>query len=200
MAGFDSKTLDFYREEAPVYVASGKGGISRHLEGFLARLSPGCSILELGCGGGIDAEYMVACGFEVEPTDGCPELAAKAAERLGLPVRVMRFDQLDAIAAYDAVWASASLLHVPRNGLVDVLTRVCRALKPGGLHCASYKGGGREGRDGFGRYFNYLAADEARRYYQAAGFEIVDTYEGLGGGYGGVQGPWVAITARRPEA
>jgi len=41
---------------------------------------------------------MIKAGFEVEPTDGTPEIALKAEERLARKVRG---------------WAAASLLHVP---------------------------------------------------------------------------------------
>jgi len=110
----------------------------------------------------------------------------------------MRFGELDAVERYDAVWASASLLHVPRGELPDVLTRIHRALRPGGLHFASYKGGGAEGRDRFGRYFNYLARDEVEVLYRGAGsWDMFDLSEGLGGGYDGAQGPWVQIMVRR---
>lgn len=78
----DQATLDFYAEEAPVYVATGKGGASRWLAGFMQKLPASAHILELGCGGGTDAEAMIAHGFEVDPTDGTPALAAKAQERL----------------------------------------------------------------------------------------------------------------------
>ena len=39
--GFDPETLAFYAKEAPVYTASGTGGISRHLVDFADRLVPG---------------------------------------------------------------------------------------------------------------------------------------------------------------
>ncbi len=191
--------MRFYAANAPVYTASGQGGISRHLDGFLARLRPGAAILELGCGGGRDAEAMMAAGFAVDATDGSPEIAAKAAARLGCAVRVMRFDELEAVARYDAVWANASLLHVPRAAVPGILCQVLRALKPGGLHFASYKGGGAEGRDRHGRYFNYLSGDEAREVYLAVGgWEILSLVEYEGGGYDpGVVGPWTAVTARK---
>lgn len=80
---FDPATLAFYAAEAPVYAASGPGGTSRHLAGFLARLSRSARILELGCGGGRDAEAMIAAGFDVDATDGVPALAAEAARRRG---------------------------------------------------------------------------------------------------------------------
>lgn len=198
MSGFDPPTLDFYAREAPTYTASGPKGASRHLQPFLDRLKPGARILELGCGGGLDAHYMRQRGFDVDPTDGTAEIAAQAEARLCCPVRVMRFDALDAVAQYDAVVASASLLHVPRPDLANVIGRIWTALRPGGWHLASYKGGGVEGRDRFGRYFNYLDADELRTVYaQVSGWMETDIWSGLGGGYDGVQGPWHVITVRK---
>ena len=194
MSGSDARTLAFYAAEAPVYSASGPSGVSRHLDHFLDRLPAGAEILELGCGGGRDAAHMIVRGFAVDPTDGVAEIAAQAEARIGRPVRVMRFGELDAVGRYDAIWASASLLHVPRGDLPGVLARIHRALKPGGLHFASYKGGGREGRDRFGRYFNYFAREELESVYR----DWLDLTEGLGGGYDGVQVPWIQITVRRP--
>jgi SAM-dependent methyltransferase len=195
---FDPETLDFYANEAPVYAASGPGGASRHLSRFLDQLAPGARVLELGCGGGRDAEAMIARGFVVDPTDGSAALAAEAGRRLNRPVRVLRFDELDADATYDAVWAAACLLHVPRIGLPKVLARVHRALKPRGLHFASYKSLGAQGRDSFGRLFNHLTAAElVAAYDRSAAWDLVALEEYTGGGYDQRQGPWVAVTMRR---
>ena len=195
---FDPETLAFYASEAPVYAASGATGEARHLAAFVERLQAGASILELGCGGGRDATYMIERGFDVDPSDGTPEIAAQARTRLGRPVRVMRFDELEAVAAYDAVVASASLLHVPRSGLTDILSRIHRALRPGGWHIASYKGGGTEGRDQFGRYFNYLSRDQLERHYRDAGnWAAIFVEEGMGGGYDSKHGPWISITVQK---
>ena len=194
----DPGTLAFYAAEAPVYAASGPDGASRHLAAFLDRLVPGARILELGCGGGRDAEAMLARGFAIDPTDGTAEIAATAGARIGRPVRVLRFEALDAVEAYDAVWANASLLHVPRPALPAVLAAIHCALRPGGLHFASYKSGGAEGRDRFGRYFNYPSREELAEAYALSGaWEVLATDEGLGGGYDGRQGPWLAMTLRR---
>lgn len=46
------------------------------------------------------------------------------------------------------VWARASLLHVPRAEMGDVLTRLRRALRPAGLLYASFKYGMDEGWEG----------------------------------------------------
>lgn len=198
MAEFDEATLAFYASEAPDYAASGPGGIGRHLEPFLERLPPGALILELGCGSGRDAAHMEALGFRVEPTDGVPEMAAQAAARLGRAVRVMRFDELDALEAYDGVVAAYSLLHVPRAGLIGVLARVWRALKPGGWHAATYKTAGGEGRDRLGRYYNYPSEAELRSHYAAAGnWTEISTETGEGRGYEGGESRFVMILLRK---
>lgn len=198
MAGHDPKTLEFYAAVAPDYVARHVGGINRDLLGFLDRLAPGAQILELGCGTGRDAAFMQERGFAVEPTDGVAAMAALAEARLGHPVRIMRFEDLRATAAYDAVYASYSLLHVPRTALADVLARIWRALRPGGWHMATYKSGGNEGRDVLDRYFNYLSPQQTEAYYRQAGewarFEMT---EGIGGGYDERPSSWVNVTARK---
>ena len=202
MPAFDETTLRFYAKEAPVYAASGPGGTSRHLSAFLDRLEPGARILELGCGGGRDSEAMIARGFDVDPTDGVPEIAAQAEQRIGRPVRTMRFDELKAEESYDAVWAHASLLHVPRSDLPAILERIYRALKPGGFHFANYKGGGTEGRDGFSRYFNYLSREQLVEVYSAAApWSFLEISEYQGGGYQDRQlGPWIAVTVQKAPA
>lgn len=195
---FDAQTLRFYQDKAPIYTASGPDGASRHLPSFLEHLPAGASILELGCGGGRDAQYMIARGFAVDPTDGVPAIAAKASERLGLAVRVMRFDELEAFDKYDAVIASASLLHVPREGLPEVLKRIWRALKPGGWHLATYKTGQIEGRDEHGRYFNYLArADAAVTYAEAGDWASLTFEEHLGSEYLNAPAVWLQVVARK---
>lgn len=81
--------------------------------------------------------YADKAGFDMEPTDGTPEIARQAEERLARKVRVMRFDELDSSEDFDAVWANASLLHVPRPALAHILGLIFKALKPGGLHFAT---------------------------------------------------------------
>jgi len=142
----DEDTLQFYRRNAEAYAGWAKPP-STWLKGFLVLLPPGGSILELGCGAGNHSEEMLAAGFSVRATDGSPEMAEIASRRLGKPVDAMQFDQLDEHEAYDGVWASACLLHVPRDELSGILRRIHRALKREGLFYASFKiGEGGAGR------------------------------------------------------
>ena len=164
----DDATLQFYRDNAASYAAWAKTPSTR-LTSFLGLLPQGASILELGCGAGNHAAEMLAKGFVVRATDGSPEMAETASRRLNHPVEAMRFDELDARAAYDGVWASACLLHVPRDELTGILARIHHALKPGGVFYASYKIGEGDGRDSLGRYYNYPSEEWLQATYAASG-------------------------------
>ena len=164
----DETTLQFYRENAEAYAGWAKAPSTR-LRGFLALLPPGGSILELGCGAGNHSAVMLAEGFSVRATDGSPEMAEIASQRLGHAVEAMRFDQLDAHEAYDGVWASACLLHVPRDELAGILARIHHALRPSGVFYASYKMGEGDGRDSLGRYYNYGSPEWLEATYANAG-------------------------------
>ena len=164
----DEATLQFYRSNAQAYAEWAKAPSTR-LTGFLALLPPGGSILELGCGAGNHAAKMLAAGFALRATDGSPEMAAIASGRLGHPVEAMPFHELNDDQAYDGIWASACLLHVPRDDLVGILARIHRALKPDGVFYASYKLGDGDGRDGLGRYYNYPSSQWLQSVYADAG-------------------------------
>lgn len=194
----DRATLSFYEAEAPRYTLSSAKGPSRHLVAFLDRLPAGGRVLELGCGGGRDAMHMEARRFALDATDGTPAMVCKASERLKSGARLMVFDDLNAIAAYDGVWANASLLHVPLGNLPSVLTRICHALRPGGWHWACYKLGEGELRDRFGRLYNNPDGPQLCALYEAAGdwrLELFTRFDGVG--YDGEPVRWGAVLMNR---
>jgi SAM-dependent methyltransferase len=165
----DEATLQFYRGHAEAYAGREITSRKARLAAFLALLPNGARILELGCGAGGDTAEILARGFDVRATDGSPEMAAVASKRLGRPVETLLFHELDAVEAYDGVWANACLLHVPRDQLAHVLSLIWRALKPGGAFFASYKEGEAGGRDALDRYYNYPSQDWLRATYAESG-------------------------------
>ena len=194
----DDDTLKFYAENAATYVQHASGNPSPQLTAFADALPPKARVLELGTGSGRDAGYLLSCGFDVEPSDASPELAAEAQRLLGRPVRIMRFDQLEAMDSYDGVWASASLLHAPASELSSDLTRIHHALKPSGLFVASFKAGTGEGRDSFRRYYNYPDAETLMAHYRdAADWAALDRKTMSGSGYDNLPTEWLWVTARR---
>jgi SAM-dependent methyltransferase len=195
----DADTIAFYDQEAATYAARPQDTRFRRLGRFLDELEPGAKLLELGCGGGRDAEEMIRRGFDVTPTDGSPGMAAEAARRLGRPVHVLRFEDLNVETAFDAVWANASLLHAPADALPSILAKVRRALRPRGRFFASYKAGEGPGRDSLGRYYNFPSEDALKAAYQAGGPWLwLKIEHAEGGGYDGVARDWLMCLATRP--
>jgi 2-polyprenyl-3-methyl-5-hydroxy-6-metoxy-1,4-benzoquinol methylase len=194
----DAKTLEFYDENARSYVGARPEEMSLDLRTFLLRLKSGASILELGCGSGLDAMEMEHLGFNVTPTDGSPSMAAIASEKLGRKINVLRFGDLNAEGRYDAVVACASLLHVPVQGLPQVLQRIWTSLKPGGWHFASFKTDGQAAHDEHGRFYNYLSRSEAATAYQSAGdWQTLhfENYDGVG--HFSAPARWLTVTAQK---
>ncbi|MEM9500403.1 MAG: class I SAM-dependent methyltransferase [Pseudomonadota bacterium] len=193
----DPATYDFYQSQAPHYSLSGSIGHSRHLDAFLDRVEPGARVLELGCGTGRDSMRIVERGYELDATDGVPAMVAKANERYDIGARLMRFDQLNTDSRYDAVWAHACLLHCPRSELPDTLARIHRALRPGGIHYASYKLGDGEGRDLLGRLHNFPDKEWLMTVYEGADFAIVDSEVFPGKGCDGTMRNWMGLSVRK---
>ena len=147
------KTLEYYQKNADLFV---EGTVSVDMHDaqmrFLRMLLPHAYILDFGCGSGRDAKAFLDQGYQVDAVDGSPELCCMASELIGKPVKQMLFDDLSVSNQYDGIWACASILHLPRRNLVDVLPKISNALKTDGVLYASFKYSSYEGmRDG--RYF-----------------------------------------------
>ena len=143
---------------------------------------------------------MIERGFILDATDGVPAMAEQANQHFGVGARVMRFEELDAVARYDAVWAHACLLHASRAELPQFLAAIHRALRPGGWHFANYKLGDGEGRDLLGRLHNFPDPRWLESRYREAGFAIEETEIYPGKASDGTQRDWMALTVRKDPA
>lgn len=190
-------TSSFYADNASIYAARERNLPTSRLDAFLGTLPAGASIMELGCGAGQDADYILSRGFDITPTDGSAELAGEAEKRIGKPVRIMRFEMLDTSATFDGIWAEASLLHVPRSDLPNIFSRILRALKDGGIFHSSFKAGNAEGHDTLGRYYNYPSAEWLTALLSKGGWRDIAMTEADGGGFDGKPTKWLYVSARK---
>ena len=148
-----NNTLTYYNDNA-IRFAEGTISVdfSATQEKFAKLLKPDAYILDFGCGSGRDTKYFLSRGFQVDATDGSAELCRIASAYTGIPVKQMLFSELSAVEAYDGIWACSSILHLSKMELKDVLPKIGRALKPGGVLYTSFKYGTFEGERN-GRYF-----------------------------------------------
>lgn len=153
-------TLDYYNNNANSYFDyTLSSDMSIAYEKFLKNLNTGDYILDFGCGSGRDSKYFIDNGYKVDSIDGSIELCHLASKYINQEVKCMKFDELSDIEKYDAIWACATLLHVPKKDFKDILIKLRNALKTNGVIYISLKNGtGEEEKNG--RYFNYLTYDE----------------------------------------
>ena len=142
-------TIRYYDDHADQYVRDTAGVEMQPLYvPFLELISPGGKILDAGCGSGRDGMAFKDRGFVVTAIDASETMANHASRLLTQPVSVVRLEDVAFTSEFDGIWACASLLHVPRHEIDDVLLRLIRALKPHGVCFLSFKEGDGERKDG----------------------------------------------------
>ncbi len=147
-------TLDYYEKNGDLFAQDvDHVNFSQMQLRFISKLSKHAKILDLGCGSGRDSLAFLNAGFDVKAIDGSKKMCEIAQSKTGLSIRNIRFEQLDDQNQYDGVWACASLLHLPRNELPKVFSKIIEALKEEGIFYSSFKYGSFEGYRN-GRYFS----------------------------------------------
>jgi 2-polyprenyl-3-methyl-5-hydroxy-6-metoxy-1,4-benzoquinol methylase len=139
-----SKALssNFYDENSQLFADATLSLDMSHLyEPFLACLSPGAHILDAGCGSGRDTIVFLQNGYRVTAIDSSPRMVEIASKNTGIVVKLLQFQELSVAQEFDGIWACASLLHVPRAEIDEVLRNFVKALKPGGTLFGSVKWG-----------------------------------------------------------
>lgn len=154
-----SITNQFYETHAKDYFDSTvKVDTSCLYERFLKYVPVGCRILDFGCGSGRDSKAFVDMGYQVSAIDGAENLCKLAREYVGIDVKCVDFSSFCSDQKYDAIWACASLLHIPSTQLPTVIDKLKNALVDTGLMYMSFKSGDFEGeRDG--RYYTDMTSD-----------------------------------------
>ncbi len=139
---------------------------------FMPLLTSHAHILDAGCGSGRDSDFFLKQGFQVTAFDASEVLVVKASEYTGLNVTLDTFENFQhkhqsqpksqsqtPQLPFDAIWACASLLHVPSSKISHSFTNLAAQLKTGGVFYCSFKYGNNDITRN-GRYFTN--ADEKR--------------------------------------
>jgi SAM-dependent methyltransferase len=196
---FQKDTLAIYDNTAQRYVENTQAmDVSADRNKFLEYVPRGGLILDVGSGSGRDSLAFLETGYRVEAIDGSAGLAELASKKIGQPVRVLLFEQIDYVETFDGIFAYFSLIHLPPAHLVNVMNRLYRALKPGQVLYMRMSYGEKEFEKD-GRYFNAFTETSLREFIETnTPFEIAEIDKPLAKLVTGQQAYSVEAILRRP--
>ena len=197
------KTLEHYERSAVrFWTGTRDHDVSQNIAAMLrhARGAPPLRILDFGCGPGRDLKLLREMGHEAVGLDGCRAFVDMARRHSGCEVLHQDFLRLALPArSFDAVFANASLFHIPTHDIGRVLAELRACLKPEGvLFCSNPRGNDQEGWDG-GRYGVWYREDTWRGIVTDAGFAEVEHYY-RPAGLPREKQPWFASVWRKTRA
>jgi trans-aconitate methyltransferase len=192
----DQKTIDVYNAKASDYADKfSRTKPDRDLRNFIDSVPKGGLVLDLGCGPGNSAAMMQSAGLVAEAMDASAQMVELACTKYGLNVKQATFDDLDANARYDGIWANFSLLHASKPDMPRHLAAIHKALKPGGHFHIGMKLGTGEKRDTMDRMYTYYEEAELKDMMQTAGFTLCDSRKDAMTGLAGPVEPFIIVTA-----
>jgi SAM-dependent methyltransferase len=128
-------TLDFYNRHAQDFWEGTRDhDVSQNITAMLQHIEAEhpLTILDFGCGPGRDLKVFTELGHIAIGLEGAPQLAAMARTYSGCEVWQQDFLKLNLPQNhFDAVFANASLFHVPSQELPRVLLELHACLKTG---------------------------------------------------------------------
>lgn len=137
-----NSTVDFYNKNAyEFYNNTVSVDMSEHYRRFEKYLLPESRILDAGCGSGRDSLYFLSKGYKVEAFDASEEMVNLSSKLTGLSVQRAKFEDVELDVEFNGIWASASLLHVDRGSIMEILQRLGAMLSKDGVFFMSFKYG-----------------------------------------------------------
>ncbi len=183
----NSGTIEAYNKMAKAY-SKDRADSLFWLEEFrtFQRLVPGKRVIDIGCGNGRDTPLFIENHFDYTGIDASEGLLAIARKRFkDARFLLMDFYGLDfPLGTFDCFWATASLLHVPKKKISDVLLSIRRIIKGDGVGFISLKEKRsaeeetikHEKYGGAGRFFAFYTLDEFSDILRKSGFSTLKSH------------------------
>lgn len=205
MNNYKDITRNSYDQTASQYQANtDKLQPETKCEPFLSHLQQAAHILDLGCGPGRDSKYFAELGYNVTGIDFSPNMIEMA--KALVPSATFLVADIENLTfnndTFDAVWASASLLHVPKQKLPNVIQKIYACLKAQGIFYVSMKKGAGEDLKsdtrygGVEKFWTFINENELKELLETSGFQILSqethdistTYQ---------TNPWIAVICQK---
>ena len=172
-------TLKYYNDNAEKYFEQTiKADFDINYQKFLKHIKKSSYILDFGCGSGRDSKFFIKNGFKIKAIDGSYKMCELASKYLNQKVDCIEFSKFDEENVYDAIWACSVILHIEKEKLPDILSRIVKALKDNGIIYFSFKKG--KGSEIFeNKLYNYMTKEDFENILSNIGFdyEIKEYYE-----------------------
>jgi SAM-dependent methyltransferase len=195
----EALTVEHYEMNAASFWQGTKDhDVSQNIQAFLSALpkEKSLNILDIGCGPGRDLHHFKSLGHNPIGLDGSEKFCEMAQQYSGCETLHQNFSNIDISAfQFDGVFANASLFHVPKNILPNVLNKIHDALTTQGILFMSNPRGSGELWQGQ-RYGHYMELDTSQTFIEQAGFKILHHYY-RPEGQPRAQQPWLAIVCQR---
>lgn len=153
---------------------------------FISFLKKHASVLDVGCGAGPASKYLVGKGLSIAGIDFSEKLIEIAKREVPQgKFTVMDMRGIDSLGEqFDGLYVKASLLHLPKKTVPDMMSKLAGRLKPKGFIYVAVKGAnaGQEEEQvkvehdfgyTFERFFSFFFLPEMEKYFTDAGFKIV---------------------------
>lgn len=185
-----SKSVSYYDRNTRIYLENNRNPAD-FIDEFLGLLrqdktAERKTILDLGCGPGVNAAYMHLKNFHVVGIDLSKKMIAHA--RKNHPQIEFLLGDMTELSfspdSFDGILASYSLIHLPKETTSAVLAKLYEILKPGGITYISVQ----SGKSSQGLYahpltpsepvfLNVFSREEMSSLLSEYGFEIVSMHE-----------------------
>lgn len=137
-----SETINYYDKNVNVFFETTvNADMSEQYNFFEKYLYKGAALLDCGCGSGRDTKYFLEKGYDVIAIDGSKELCMKASKLTGIDIKHMFFQDINFGKRFDGIWACASLLHLSKEDLIEVINKLKLAMTSRGVLYISFKYG-----------------------------------------------------------
>ncbi len=153
---------------------------------FVSKLLKGGSILDVGCGGGTASTYLIKRGIQVTGID-FSEKMIEICKREATKGKFFVLDMMDLEkiqGEFDGIYAKASILHLPKKKVPEILKIFRNKLNNEGVLYVAVKEATTGQKDeqvkeenDFGyvyeRFFSFFTLSEMEKYFTETGFDII---------------------------
>jgi len=204
----DPSTIQYYNSSAPELGARYEAAHMAKLHDILLEHLPGESrVLELGCGSGRDAAFLLEQGYDVAAIDASQEMLRTALERhpslagrLFQQVIPFPADSQFLTAQYNGIVSVATIMHIADCDLPTLASQVRDMLVPSGvliISASTAREGIVDSRDTDGRLFIERSPERLRSVFQSLGFRLIREYQDADSFARGVE--WYTVVMQRGD-